>query len=587
MPDEARSCQIQLEIEYNRLLAWAKEAGMIEFHEGGNIALSLGADHLNMLSIVGRIQKLLQDFSELNRRYEELKSPYRTKGEREDALKRVQTEDIVKQMSTLELSYEKSKAQREHLRGTNHIRQAWKNLIEITKHPKRVIWVSMDKDVFKALLDELHTLIDHLREPVGDYYQRKIHAATIQTYTEMVQMRSDLRELTKLNAAVMTFLDVSSSEMGLGRNSSGALFKSLVEMKLQSLPLSDQGRVQSFTETQLSKENIYIRSRTEIRRQWTRATIMKEGEPDCLAWVEWKDYTKDSMDEDPSGQSGNDYRIPDETLRRTVALVEMLKLPKPDNFCTPDCLGFFDDAKVTGFSRIGWVFKAPPLSTEETVPHSLFEMFETHPRPSLTERVALALKLSTCILYMHAANWLHKAVCSQNVLFFRTQGELGVENPILSGFDYSRPESYKTTSVPPPDPRWDLYRWNGIQQDDPKNSHGRKTYDIYSLGLLLLEIANWKPLHKILLLEHYPEISHNVSRDVRRRLLSKESQCLSDLQDIAGRRYYNATVRCIETHGNNGLEIQEDDDQTSWVIGMALQHAYTRYVLEELQGIQT
>jgi hypothetical protein len=32
-------------------------------------------------------------------------------------------------------------------------------------------------------------------------------------------------------------------------------------------------------------------------------------------------------------------------------------------------------------------------------------------------------------------------------------------------------------------------------------------YDIYSLGLVLLEIAHWQPLHRIMCLKRWPESS--------------------------------------------------------------------------------
>jgi hypothetical protein len=91
----------------------------------------------------------------------------------------------------------------------------------------------------------------------------------------------------------------------------------------------------------------------------------------------------------------------------------------------------------------------------------------------------------------------------------------------MSGFEYSRPRSTKPTSRSL-NPRWDIYRWPTIQNGVPKEGTSRKRYDIYSFGLLLLEIAHWQPLHKLLCLKKWPAPSTQNCR-VRGWLLNEES----------------------------------------------------------------
>jgi hypothetical protein len=76
-----------------------------------------------------------------------------------------------------------------------------------------------------------------------------------------------------------------------------------------------------------------------------------------------------------------------------------------------------------------------------------------------------------------------------NVLFKCDGDKVQMEKPIMSGFKYSRPRSTKTTSRSL-DPRWDIYWWLVIQNDALKEGTSQKTYDIYSIGMLLLEIAH-------------------------------------------------------------------------------------------------
>jgi len=166
-----------------------------------------------------------------------------------------------------------------------------------------------------------------------------------------------------------------------------------------------------------------------------------------------------------------------------------------------------------------------------------------------------------------------------------------VEKPILSGFEYARPQSNKTTSRSL-DPKWDIYRWPGIQNDVPKAANSRKTYDIYSLGLVLLEIAHWQPLHRIMCLKRWPEPSSQDAR-IRAWLLGeerfppfKDSNPLLELRNITGERYWKAVSRCLVAHGKSGMRIAEESDQSqSSGIGIELQQAFTELVVEELKSI--
>ncbi|KAK3947629.1 hypothetical protein QBC32DRAFT_374162 [Pseudoneurospora amorphoporcata] len=140
--------------------------------------------------------------------------------------------------------------------------------------------------------------------------------------------------------------------------------------------------------------------------------------------------------------------------------------------------------------------------------------------------------------------------------------------PYLCGFGYSRPEKSKTTARSL-DTAWDLYRWPAIQREHPTDHNSRKTYDLYSLGLVLLEIGHWKPLDEILLQD---------SKNARDWLLgtqpnapfaeAKKMNPLRELRNLMGDRYSRAVERCLDSG-----------------VGIRLQEAFTKYVIEELQGV--
>lgn len=166
-----------------------------------------------------------------------------------------------------------------------------------------------------------------------------------------------------------------------------------------------------------------------------------------------------------------------------------------------------------------------------------------------------------------------------------------MENPIMSGFEYSRPQSTKTTTRSL-DPRWNIYRWPTIQNDVLKEGTSRKTYDIYSFGLLLLEIAHWQPLHKLLCLKKWPAPSTQDCR-IRGWLLNEEpvppfrkENPLAELRNIAGDKYWKTTMHCLVAHSEGGMRIAEAVSQSQGSgIELQLQDAFTDLVVNELKGV--
>ena len=71
-----------------------------------------------------------------------------------------------------------------------------------------------------------------------------------------------------------------------------------------------------------------------------------------------------------------------------------------------------------------------------------------------------------------------------------------INSPYLVDFEYSRPESGTTFRLRDNDDERNLYRHPEIQ--DVANSSFSKLHDIYSLGVVLLEIALWQTARSML-----------------------------------------------------------------------------------------
>lgn len=646
MPREYEQYRLQLIIEYNRVLAWGKAAGLVDVPEGSSLGTTLGADGIELVAIVARIQWLLSEFRDLNARYGNELPQSPIDGEKVDGKKAEEQPtdiDVLKKVSNLAVSYEEKKKERRHLRGTNHIRDFFektgRHTKDIVTHPARVRWVAIDKEAFEALLKDLHTLTERLHELMRNYRQQQIDGITAKTYREMILTRNNVQDLKDMLDAVTSLISTSA---GTRKEQEAHLndktLQDLIQLKkisrtsetiLSQLKrdstldvwstISDLGiTVRKYTDADLSEAfewNEPAADTPEIlsRPRGILATPSPEG--DIPVWIEWKSIG------DAPPNSPRDK----ESALRTVALAEMLRLPKPASLRAPECVGFFDDRDVSGADRYGWIFKMPEGSDYDTRVVSLHEMLgDARRKPSLSQRVAMAAALCGTVLDLHAVNWLHKGIFSDNVVFHlagdhddeenggKKQG-LGYdpEKPVLSGFEFSRPDGTLTTARDV-DIVWDLYRWPGIQRQRPTERNSKKTYDLYSLGLVLLEIAHWEKLHKVMHLGEKAKSSNNEdatvpkvpleeSKLVRDWLLEIRTTAsfevppfeaagrpnpLKELRNIVGDKYWKVVERCLWAHGEKGFGVEERAEQTNDSdVGISLQEAFTEHVVEQLHAV--
>lgn len=215
--------------------------------------------------------------------------------------------------------------------------------------------------------------------------------------------------------------------------------------------------------------------------------------------IEWVDYDREDLDEKFVH------------LRRLDQLSRMMAsaTDRHPDLHTIDCLGYTDD---TANSRYGLVYKAPETPAaavatttcgRATTLHALISSNDLK-TPDLNERIRLAQTLAVALWSLHSLDWLHKSLCSNNILFFPSPKAEDttvatvlipdISSPYLVGFDASRPDMDTDMSVASKNPSiLDLHR-------HPKSLSGLsrrpycKSYDVYSLGLVLLEIGLWKSL---------------------------------------------------------------------------------------------
>ncbi|KAF2737113.1 hypothetical protein EJ04DRAFT_393641, partial [Polyplosphaeria fusca] len=122
-------------------------------------------------------------------------------------------------------------------------------------------------------------------------------------------------------------------------------------------------------------------------------------------------------------------------------------------------------------------------------PVSLLHVIETGRKlePPLGDKFKLAQSLATTLMQLHTSDWLHKAVQSDNVLFFESRPS--ITKPHLAGFEYARDIAMESMRLRPTGENELDYFYH------PDVVFGySKGLDLYSMGVVLLEVAFWRPL---------------------------------------------------------------------------------------------
>ncbi|KAF2865993.1 prion-inhibition and propagation-domain-containing protein [Massariosphaeria phaeospora] len=324
-------------------------------------------------------------------------------------------------------------------------------------------------------------------------------------------------------------------------------------------------------------------------------------------WIEWKTY------EPPTFHS---TRANPKVLERVQALAALLKENnKAEQFRAPHCLGYFQDADpATGeeHCRFGLVFEKPASAHPSTRPMSLHTLL-TLPdvaMPSLTARIALMRRLAETLERLHAVNWLHKGLRSANILFFSDCGahDIPYADPYISGFDYSRPAlSDDMTEKPPENAAADIYRHPRVQgagnRDSmpststltststtaPASGGFKKSYDLYSLGVVLLEIAYWQPIDAILSMGDLSSTRPSTTIRVRGRLLDDSDSgegVLPHVRSHLGDTVERVVRACLEGPVAFGVVAAEGEgegpDERREEVGARLQRGFYERVVREL-----
>ncbi|KAI9787247.1 MAG: hypothetical protein M1839_003485 [Geoglossum umbratile] len=290
-------------------------------------------------------------------------------------------------------------------------------------------------------------------------------------------------------------------------------------------------------------------------------------------------------------------------------LASILNASEPGTTSILNCRGYYPEGDV---HRL--VFSLPPgLERPRTLRDLLIADREKDLRHPINDRFRLARKIGSSVLFVHSAGLVHKNIRPDNILIFETIGAEREEKfpraigyPFLIGFDYARREKAYSDRVS--DNVWwkDIYRHPQRQGQYPDEMYSM-LHDVYSLGVVLLEIALWSPFvvdqshlspgappsTQIRQPEINPDLDHtcNISQidDSSRRVLRAPTEILNTFKETAkreiprnmGQRYYDVVLRCLQCvdGGEGGPEEPKEGD------GISVGAVYVENILSTLEEI--
>ncbi|KAF8539318.1 hypothetical protein BDD12DRAFT_882701 [Trichophaea hybrida] len=212
---------------------------------------------------------------------------------------------------------------------------------------------------------------------------------------------------------------------------------------------------------------------------------------------------------------------------------------------------------------------------------------------SLDERINLAKKIASAVFYVHSADFVHKNVRTDNIIILEPitdpespskkyrQFPRAIGEPYLVGYDGVRKVDAETKRLPVGEQGKRIY----LHPDRHRLAVGdeyRMKHDVYSLGVVLLEVAIWKSF-----VDAKGNVTEKHLKTAKGDLLPPNdlqrvfvAMAQSQIPRYLGAKYKDAVVACLK-----GLEEEEEnhllDDRDGIVVGLA----YITQVLGKLEEI--
>ncbi|KAK5065196.1 hypothetical protein LTR84_001033 [Exophiala bonariae] len=363
-----------------------------------------------------------------------------------------------------------------------------------TSVSRRMYWAIRDKKKFEDFIDTLEKHVRGLQDLTVDKDRKEIQQEGTRLAMEIVRSLSEPEALLRLQSA--TGWDEGLSQIDVR---SLAQWKAIIQQ--QRTPTTGLFSVDA-------EDWSLAGSSTDDR---TKTRFLKPGHHDSeMAYLfEKKEYDMNITDELKD--------LVRESIRKLVSLLGEVNARR--KLHTLRAVGYVDDPDY----HCWWIVFQFPLGPVDSLlsaqnsranePLSLHRLFLSPVKPPLEARYQLGKRLVDTFARLYGSEWMHKGINSKNIVFpqvysagsAQSVASTGIQTALVQGFNYSRQLTQAQTidrGKVLNDLESAIYRHPSYQGEAA--SGYQVHYDIYSLGLVLLEIALWSPLMDLLAAKHRP-----------------------------------------------------------------------------------
>ncbi|KAI6354011.1 hypothetical protein MCOR25_008795 [Pyricularia grisea] len=469
---------------------------------------------------------------------------------------------------------------RSRLRWCLSHKEEFQKLVEQLAQLNNDLW-----DLAKAEEDEAARVVAGVLKELDDFWVRvrpkELNEAQIAT-TVLDGLERFLPSIVKSSINIQQLIDqvivqvkegiakdksnLASDDDGSEKRTPSSIVKLLARAKaIQAEKVEEAAKRVTYINT-AELESFEVHDHADVSQAKSRymGEYQKKGKTKTPVLVEWKVVT-----------AGNPAQA--EILTRIEALGTLLcSAGAAADFCLFESLGLYRDR-----------------SHEESTDGSAAKLH--HSRPPLGDRLALAYRLASAVSLLHVSDWLHKSMRSSNVLFgpgtwpssaaawgsspsSSSSPSSDVTSPYICGFQYSRPSDDNSLEAG----EWggdggtgnegglDYYRHPSVAQ-----SGWTKVAEIYSLGVVLLEVAHWRPLFSSSQLRKATTLT-KVHWDVMKEV---EGTKAMQLRGLVGSVFVDSIRCCLLAVSGRSLGVETG---TSAVEAKRLNDAFVRLVLEPI-----
>lgn len=330
------------------------------------------------------------------------------------------------------------------------------------KHKSVFRWIVKGESDFKGKIDELRIHVTNLEKITLTQRERQLLRNSLEGPVLAPVHREDLlRIMSDLDATIPLSLALSAHAK-----------------LLQSQVFVNSGSATSISQRHLAPVQILSKSSNIY-------SFKSDDGQSLTVRIEWNQLS--------DGPDTQQY------IDRINSLGYVLEQVSEPTLRLPPCYGVYDDIvyeREYGRKRLGYVFGIPNVGSTydgdllSHPPVLLNDLIKPKCHiPLLGERFQLAYTLACAFSRFHAAGWLHKGFHTGSIIFFQKRSGQGIDvtEPFITGFQYSRPQGANSLSFSPLDNKKLDYYYH----PDADKGFTRRL-DLYSLGVVLLEIGRWE-----------------------------------------------------------------------------------------------